>query len=318
LALRVTVFERRNVQGDDIKFKLQFSDDITFANPVDVVATSSCGDRSLWCYFDGGGTDNDVISTGVISTSDSCVSSTGFGCGTHNTSAEPASGHVHFAGKAMEYSFTLQHVAARVNAVYYFRLYDVTNDAVVLPGVGYDTPSLVTEGSALELTLAGVPAGTSTAGVVTDISTSPESVSFGSLIFDTEYIAAHRVSVLTNATEGYQVLSFARQQLTGPSGITIPSIAGTNNLPASWASSCVATSTGCIGYHTTDATLSNGSTRFAALDTYAGLETSPVEIMYSSIPSNDTHDIVYRIRVNEMQPAGVYESEIVYLAIPSY
>jgi hypothetical protein len=40
--------------------------------------------------------------------------------------------------------------------------------------------------------------------------------------------------------------------------------------------------------------------------------------MDNSIPTSDTHDIVYRIRVNELQPAGDYETEIVYLAVPSY
>lgn len=318
LALRVSVLEKRNVQGEDIKFKLQFSDDITFAHPVDVVATSSCGGNSLWCYFEGAAEDNELLSTKLLTTSDSCSSGSGFGCGTHNTSPAPALGHLHYAGKAVEYDFTLRNVAARVNTVYYFRLYDVTNGTPVTSGSGYVRPSLVTEGSSLQLTLSGVPSGTTTAGVVTDVSTSPSAIGFGALIFNNEYIAAHRVSVNTNATEGYEVLSFARQQLTGPSGNIIPSVMGTNSAPDSWSSSCSASSTGCIGYHTTDATLSNGSTRFAPLDTYAGLETAPVEIMYSSIPSNDTHDIVYRVRVNEMQPAGVYESEIVYLAVPSY
>jgi hypothetical protein len=318
LALRVSVYERRNVQGENIKFKLQFSEDVNFTNPVDVVATTTCGEHSLWCYAQGAGIDNNLITTRVLTDADSCVASTGFGCGTHNTSAASSTGHVHFANVTQEYSFTIRHVAARVNAVYYFRLYDVTNGAPVNFDTGESFASLVTEGPTLELSLAGLPSGTSTAGVTTDTSTSPSGIGFGALAINSEYIAAHRITVETNATEGYQLFKFARQQLISSNGISIPSVTGTNLIPASWASTCNASSTGCVGYHSTDPTLKNGSTRFAATDTYAGLETTPVEVMYSSIPTTDVHDIVYRIIVNELQPAGNYETEIVYLAVPSF
>ncbi len=318
LALRVSVYERRNVQGNDIKFKLQFSDDITFANPIDVVATSSCGPQSLWCYEQGGGVNNTLISTKLLTDAETCVGGVGSGCGRHNTSPQPATGHVHFGNDTVEYSFTIRNTAARVKAVYYFRLFDVTNEAPVTADVGENLPSLVTEGPTLMLSLAGLPVGTTTAGVVTNATTTPTSIGFGSLSFNTEYIAAHRLSVTTNATEGYQVFKFARQPLTSSHGIPIPSVSGTNAVPTSWVAGCNASSTGCVGYHTTDATLQNGSTRFGPNDTYAGLTANPVEVMYSSIPSADTHDIVYRVRVSELQPAGSYETEVVYLAVPVY
>ena len=183
---------------------------------------------------------------------------------------------------------------------------------------GESYASLVTEGSNLVMTVSGLPTGTTTAGVVTDVLSTPSSIGFGIMSFNTEYIGAHRLNVVTNASEGYQILSYARQQLLGPSGIAIPPITASNTAPLSWSTGCLASSTGCVGYHTTDATLRGGSTRFGPTDTYAGLETSPVEVMYSSIPATDSHDIVYRIRVNEQQPAGDYETEIVYLAVPSY
>jgi hypothetical protein len=318
LALRISVKERRNVLGENIKFKLQFSEDVTFANPIDVVATSTCTDRSLWCYAEGVAADNQLISTALLSDSDSCVAGVGFGCGRHNTAPLLVAGHYHEPASTQEYEFTIRHVAARVNAVYYFRLYDVTNDAPVTFDTGEAYASLVTEGPLLQLSLSGLPSGTNTAGVVTDVATSPTGIGFGALMLGTEHIAAHRITVETNATEGYQLFKFARQQLMSSNGITIPSVSGTNLVPASWATACNASSTGCFGYHATDSTLKDGSTRFAATDTYAGLETTPVEVMYSSIPSTDTHDIVYRIKVNELQPAGIYETEIVYLAVPSY
>ena len=318
LALRIAVTERRNVQGDNIKFKLQFSEDPTFATAYDVVATSSCLERSLWCYTDGPVPDNQTISTSVLSSSDSCVGGSGFGCGVHNSSGEYATGDIHYASTTKEHSFTIRQVAARVQAVYYFRLYDVSNDAPVNHVDGNTFPSLVVEGPYLNFSLSGLPSGTSTAGVITDVSSSPVGIGFGFLSLGTEYIGAHRVTVESNATEGYQLFKFARKQLESQAGVFIPPIAATNLIPDSWADACAPTSTGCFGYHVTDPTLKDGSTRFAASDTYAALETTPVEIMYSGIPSSDTHDIVYRIKVNQLQPAGTYETEIVYLAVPSY
>ncbi len=318
LTLRVSVGEKRTVLGENVKFKLQFSDDITFSNPIDVVSTSTCGDRSLWCYVEGPVSDNQSITTATLTDADTCVASVGDGCGTHNSSGTPVNGYYHEPAATAEYSFTIRHVAARVNAVYYFRLYDVTNDAPVSVDVGEVLPSLVTEGPLLSLTLSGLPAGTSTAGVVTDVATNPAGIPFGALELNTDMIAAHRITVETNATEGYQLLKFARNQLLSSNGSTIPSITANNAIPSSWASACNVSATGCFGYHATDSTLKNGSTRFAPTDSYAGLETTPVEVMYSSIPATDTHDIVYRIRINELQPAGNYETEIVYLAVPSY
>lgn len=318
VTLRVSVKEKRNVLGENIKFKLQFSEDVNFTNPIDVAATSTCSDRSYWCYTEGAGVDNAKISTSLLSDSDSCVASVGNGCGTHNTSPQLASGFYHEPLATTEYSFNITHKAARVNAVYYFRLYDVTNEAPVTPDTGESYPSLVTEGPTLQLSLAGLPAGTSTAGVITDVVTTPTGVAFGTLDINTEYVGAHRVTVSTNATEGYQLFKFARHQLLSSNGSSIPPITATNALPQSWSSACAVMSTGCFGYHSTDPTLKDGSTRFAASDTYAALDTSPSEVMYSSIPTVDTHDIVYRIKVNELQPAGNYETEIVYLAVPSY
>ena len=111
---------------------------------------------------------------------------------------------------------------------------------------------------------------------------------------------------------------YARQQLLNSYGTAINSITGTNATPISWTIGCQASAPGCMGYHTTDATLASGSTRFAPLDSYSGLQTTPEEIMYSSLPALDVHDIVYKVSVTQLQPAGTYQTEIVYLAVPTY
>ena len=47
------------------------------------------------------------------------------------------------------------------------------------------------------------------------------------------------------------------------------------------------------------------------LDTYAALHVTPEEIMFSSLPATESHDVVYRVYVTEDQPAGEYETDIV-------
>jgi hypothetical protein len=107
-------------------------------------------------------------------------------------------------------------------------------------------------------------------------------------------------------------------QLTNSYGDIIPPINATNESPTGWSTGCSSAGTGCFGYHTTDGTLAGGSSRFGAIDSYAALDTEPKEIMYSSIPTNDTHDIVYRIQISENQPAGDYVTNITYLSVPVF
>lgn len=317
-ALRVTVGEKKNVTGQNVKFSLQYDEDPNFSSPQNVVSTSSCSATSTWCYADGGAIDNATITTRILSDSATCSLGVGNGCGTHNESANYVTGFTHQASANKEFVFYLQHAAARAGAVYYFRLFEVFEDVPVPAASGEVYPSLVAETPKLTLGILGLNAGVSTAGITTTATTTPNTVTFGSLPIGIDAFAAHRISVNTNATEGYRVLSFARQQLLNDYGTAIPSITGSNSSPTSWATGCSGLATGCVGYHTTDATLANASTRFAPLDSYAGLHTDLAEVMYSSIPANDTHDIVYRVRVHQTQPAAVYRTEVIYVAVPSY
>lgn len=320
LTLRISVYEKRNVQGNDIKYKLQFSEYSDFSIVTDVAATSTCGERSYWCYTAGPVPDNTKISTTTLSDANiSCVGGVGDGCGTHNSSPASSTGQIHYGGKTQEYAFYLTHAGARVNAVYYFRLYNVADSAAVTTYDGSETyPSLVTEGPTLEFTVGGLPSATTTAGITTDATTTPTAIGFGSLGFGGLYEAAQRLTVSTNATEGYQLLKYSRQALLSAKGVSIPVVSGTNASPLTWAAGCNASSTGCVGYHASDPTLNNGSTRFALDDTFAALATTSAEIMYSSVPTIDTHDIVYRLKVTELQASGDYETDIVYVAVPSF
>ena len=318
IGLRVAVAETQGVAGDDARFTLQFAQDASFSDARPVVATSSCTENSLWCYADGGGTDNATITTALLPESDSCTGSSGSGCGTHVISPAYLTGFTHEADAVSEYAFSLQHAGARVNGVYYFRLFDERSGRAVPIGSGATPPSLVTEGSTLSVTVSGLPAGTSTAGVVTTATTTPENIGFGSLTPNVEEIGAHRISVSANATEGYQIQSYARSALIDSYGNTIDPIGASNASPLPWSTACPGTADSCFGYHPSDPTLSGGSTRFAADDTYAAVPTSSAEVQYSSVPVDSTHDIIYRVRIGSLQPAGVYETEVVYIAVPVF
>lgn len=317
IKLRVIASEVENAVGSNIKFALQYSQYADFSDGgTFVTSTSSCLASSTWCYADGAGVDNEIIQEKVLTNADGCTGGVGIGCGTHNEAQNSISTLTHVASANTEFEFTISNAAARANGVYYFRLYDVNQDEPLVASSSY--PSLVTEGAQLVFSVAGLPAATTTAGVTTDYATTPSAIGFNSLPFDSSREAAQRISVTTNATEGYKLYMYAGSQLLNSYGDSIPAITATNAVPAGWATACSGAATGCFGYHTTDATLDNGSARFSPIDSYAALETTPQEIMYSSIPIIDVHDVIYRVQVSEQQTAGDYETDIVYIAVPTF
>jgi len=321
--LRTTVQESTGGRGTDIKFKLQFSEYSDFSQEVfDVVSSTTCAINAtttsdLWCYADAAGVDNAVIDSAVLSDADACTGGVGAGCGTYNEGVSTTTATFDQSAYAItEYEFTLAHAGARANAVYYFRLFDSTNEAVVPASTSQ--PSLVTEGAGLTFTVGGLDAGTAIGSIVTDATTTQSAVSFHSIPFDVEHEAAHRLTIDTNATEGYQVFMYVDQSLTNTYGSIIPEVTGTNASPLSWIGGCATPTFGCFGYHSTDSSLLGGDVRFGADDSYAAFSTAPQEVMYSSIPSNESHDIVYKIQVGEQQPAGDYQNTITYIAVPVF
>ncbi len=319
LKLRVVASEVEGAAGSNVKFKLQYSQYPNFSDGgYDVTASSSCIATSTWCYADGGGVDNALITTSVLASADPCVASVGDGCGTHNEFPETVSTLTQPANSNMEFEFTIRPAGPRVNAVYYFRLYDVTNGDPVVASSTY--PSLVTEGGSLSFALAGVTSGATTEGITTDVATTPVSIPFGSVPFDTQYEAAYRLTVDTNGTEGYRMYMFATQDMLDSYGNKIESIAGTNIAPVPWTTGCPGTAAGCVGYHVGDDALAGGSTRFSPDDSYAAFSTTtPEEVMFSSQPTtNETTDIIFKIQVTEQQPAGEYQKNVVFVSVPVF
>jgi hypothetical protein len=316
LKLRTVITEVESAQGINVKFALQYSQYADFSDGgFFVTSTSSCTASSTWCYADGGGVDNDPIDATVVTGADACVSGVGDGCGTHNETPTTTSALNQPALSSMEFEFTIERVVARVDTVYYFRLYEVATDDPVVASSSF--PSLITAGSELTFSVGGVDAGQSIAGIVTDATTTATTIPFGSMLAGTSYEAAQQIDVDTNATQGYQILMYTTQPLTNTYGDEIAPIASSNDTPAGWSSACNP-ATSCFGYHTTDATLFGGSSRFSPIDSYASLSTDAEEVMHSSLPAIDTEQIVYRIQFGQLQPAGNYETEIVYIAVPVF
>ena len=245
----------------------------------------------------------------------------GNGCGTHNESGVSTSTFNHKKDAATEFEFTIKHAGARANATYFFRAFDVTSSKAVPLNTGETFPSLSTEGAGLTFTIDGLNAGTVTEGITTNTTTTSTGIPFGTLGFNATTTAAQRLTVSTNATEGYQIFVFQRQGFLHSSyGATaIDPVTGTNASPVSFATGCAATSTGCYGYHAGDDTLAGGSTRFSPNDTYAQFTTSAEETAFSSVPvTSEATDIVYRTKITNQQPAGDYSSGVVYIVVPTF
>lgn len=317
--LRVLIDELNNLAQSDARFRLQYSDSPAFNTVNDVVNAGVCSSSDIWCYADGGGVDNAVIDSALLSNTDACAGGAGAGCGTHHESDLALTGYTHQELSATEFEFTMQYqlVSGYYGQVWHFRVYDVANDQVVPLAASSSYPSVAGESGSISFNVTGVPAGTTTEGVVTDASTTATSVPFGALSFSSYKSAAQRLTVDTNAVGGYQILQYIRQPMQTPNGDTLQPHANANATPGGWEAGCSGLAS-CFGYHAGDDTLSGTSGRFSADDSFAGATTTPAEIMYSAVPTQATNDIIYRIEVGETQPAGEYTTDLVYIAVPQF
>lgn len=320
IKLRITVYDLGGSGVSNLRLRLQYSTSTDFTqNVYNVAEIGECGTVAAWCYIDGGGADKGVIAEATLSDADFCSGGTGNGCGSYNESGTTTSPFYHFPGTKKEYDFAIKQTTAIQSTVYFFRLMDATTGVPIPLNTGETYPSLTVDGGSLTFTIGGLTSGTSTEGVVTDVSTSPSAVGFGSLSVGSPKIAAHRLTVSTNATSGYKVFTYQRQGLLSSAAAEIAPFVATNDSPLGWDSGCTATTTGCYGYHTGKDVLEGGSTRFAADDSYARFTTAPTEVVYNSGPAtNEQTDMIYRIEVNNLQDAGIYQGAIVYIVTPVF
>jgi hypothetical protein len=142
-------------------------------------------------------------------------------------------------------------------------------------------------------------------------------ISFGSLLVGSANVAAHTVTVTTNATGGYTTTARQDGDLRKSNGDTITPVVASNASPAAFPTGIT---TGRIGYHTTDASLCTGTaTRFSVDDTYAALTTSPAEVICSGGPvTSEATSLVYKVVIGNQQPAGSYSNTITYITTATY
>lgn len=316
LVLRLVIKEVGNAGSNNIKYKLQFSENSNFTTAVDVSEINNCQPTSSWCYADGTSADNALITTKLLNDTEACASGSGPGCGTHNESGVSTSSFAHVKKRAIEFSFTLKSAGASQNTTYFFRVFDVTHQQPVRRDTLATYPSLTTAGAKLTFSITGLPAATSTAGVITTVAATPLAIPFLSLNPGESAVSGHRLSVSSNALFGYRVFIFEPQNLSHDEMIIEP-VTGTNETPLPF--TIPAEETSAYGYHSSDDTLSGDASRFALDDTYARLENMPKEIAYHPTPiSNQITDIIFKIEINEAQPPGQYTGSLKYIVVPAF
>jgi len=314
LKLRITIKETGGIDIPNLKLRLQYStsSEFSFAEFVDEI---SCPNQKVWCYFDGGGQDNATITQRVLSDSNTN--------GTHNESGISTSSYTLLANSLTEFEFTIFCNQAPTGTTYYFRVFDTTNQEPVLINNGtYTYPSLVVGESFLTFTVYGLPAGTTTEGVITDYETFPTSTYFENLPTNQPKNAAQRFEISANGEGGYQLFVFQTQNLISDTGAQINPASSTNEYPASWNSACPSNFSSCYGYHTGDDSLSNiglGPARFSPDDSFAAFEQEMKEIGYNPYPVfNEIFDIVFRIEIRNLQSAGFYQTQLTYIIVPTF
>lgn len=179
--------------------------------------------------------------------------------------------------------------------------------------------SATTTAPSLIVSIAGVNSGVTVAGETTTGSSSSTTMGFGSLTIGdgSPNIAAQSVTVTTNASGGYTTTVQQDGDLESSQGDSIAVVSGTNASPSAFGTGVT---TGRFGYHTTDSSLCTGTTgRFSVNDTFAALSLTPFEVACSTGPvTSEQTDILYKLVIGSLQPAGNYQNVVTYITTATY
>ena len=177
----------------------------------------------------------------------------------------------------------------------------------------------------LTFSIAAVTSGGTVNSATTTVTSTASTIPFGTLTAGTPAIAAHDVTVTTNAGSGYTVTASASASppLTAGSN-NIDEFTGTNASPATWSEpggSTANTNTGFFGYTTADSSLCTGTAnRFTDTgNEWAGTSTVGGEVICSTTGvSSETTRVGWQVEVNAIQPAGSYTGTAILIATPTY
>lgn len=182
--------------------------------------------------------------------------------------------------------------------------------------------------TSLDFQVYGVAPGVSVNGTTTTGSTTPTTIPFGKLEAGVASTAAQRLSVATNAANGFSVTVIADQQLESATGADIDSFANGGNQPTpiNWVGPTpVLGSDNTYGHwgvttDDSDSGLGFGSQQYVAVST-----SSPVELFANDGPSDGTTlnlgsaQVAYTVQISSLQEAGDdYTATLTYVATPVF
>lgn len=244
--------------------------------------------------------------------------------------------------QAMYLNFTGVTNPSTINTTYYARTttYSDTGSTIIdgpttTAFAVLDTTSIAVSATVdpnFSFSVAGVSSGGNFNGGTgnVNVTSTATTVPFGTLSSGTPKIAAHDVTITTNAGSGYTVT--ASHSANAVSG-NPPLISGTNNIdtftgtnasPATWSApggTSANTNTGFFGYSTEDASLCTGTAaRFTSGGAkWAGSSTTGAEVICSATgASSQTTRLGWQTEINAIQPAGGYTGTVILIATPTY
>jgi hypothetical protein len=157
-------------------------------------------------------------------------------------------------------------------------------------------------------------------GVTTTVASTDGTIPFGTVTSGANSIAAHSLTVTTNAGAGYTVYTRYTQAPTNGSDSINDLATHTNLSPGNFS----AAGTEAFGYTTDDTTLSaagDGANRFTTpASQFAAFSTSNAEVAHSTAAvTSENTKVAYQVGISGTTPAGTYNnSTVIFTATPAY
>jgi len=151
-------------------------------------------------------------------------------------------------------------------------------------------------------------------GVTTTVASTDGTIPFGTVTASANSIAAHSLTVTTNAGSGYTVYTRYTQAPTNGSH-PIDDWTGSNAAPTTFP----APGTEAFGYTTSSTSLSGTAARFSSAK-FAAFTTSNAEVAHSTAAvSSENTKVAYQVGIAGTTPAGTYNnSTVIFTATPAY
>lgn len=168
---------------------------------------------------------------------------------------------------------------------------------------------------AMSFAIAAVAGSQSVNGVTTTVASTDGTIPFGTVTASANSVAAHDLTVTTNAGSGYTVYTRYTQAPTNGSH-SITDWTGSNASPTTFS----AAGTEAFGYTTNDATLGTGTAGRFGSSKFAAFTTSNLEVAYSNAAvTSETTRVGYEVGISGTTPAGTYNnSTVIFTATPAY